>query len=318
MQRPWIQFKDRVLTPLLPRRAYRRESRRFEATVDRILDALGVANVRLSLFAVAVDGSRAVDVVRALTARLAPSHIVGRLENGLVGILYLGPRPGGADADLGVERAVAGRIADALRRPAVAGGFPPFRIRSAHRWTDEIGAARDLIDALGDLSWLRPLPANGDLERIFDGLDGANSVAGHGAPARPWRIGFMALALAAVMASFMDPAAWAGPLPSKPGAGPTIVGMKWPSGMDAADQARVAEAIGRPVSNVYVEWLNPRTDIRYTLFVSRAATRAEGGVCREIALTQNDGNEPRQILDTLCQDMADAAANGGAGGGSSN
>lgn len=315
MQRPWIQFKDRVLMPLLPYRTYRRESRRFEATVDRILDALGVANVRLSLFAIAVDGSRTVDIVRTLSARLAPSHIVGRIASGLVGILYLGPRPSGAEADLDVERAVAGRVADALRRPAVAGGFPPFRIRSVHRWTDEIGAARDLVAALGDLSWLRPLPASGDLERIFDGLDGANSAAGRGAPARPWRIGFMALALAATMAAFMDPAAWAGSFPSKPGAGPTIVGMKWPNGMDAADQIRVAEAIGRPVSNVYVEWLNPRTDIRYTLFVSRAVTRPEGGVCREIALTQNDGNGPRQIFDTLCQDTADAAK-GGAGGGS--
>lgn len=315
MQRPWIQFKDRVLMPLLPRQVHRRESRRFEATVDRILDALGVANVRLSLFAIAVDGSRTVDVVRTLATRLAPSHIVGRLTSGLVGILYLGPRPAGVEADLDVERAVANRVAEALRRPAVAGGFPPFRIRSVHRCTDEIGAARDLIDALGDLSWLRPSPIGGDLDRIFDGLDGANSVAGPGAPARPWRIGFMALALAATMATFMDPAAWAGPFPSKSGAGATVVGMQWPRGMDESDQARVAEAVGRPASNVYVEWLNPRTDIRYTLFVSRVATRSEGGICREIVLTQNDGGGPRQTLDTLCKDMADAA-HGGAGGGS--
>lgn len=316
MQRPWIQFKDRVLLPLLPRRIHRGESRRFEATVDRILDALGVANIRLSLFAVAVDGARPVDVVRALSARLAPSHVVGRLADGLVGILYLGPRPNGIDADLEVERAVANRIADALRRPAIAGGFPPFRIRSAHCWTDGIAGAADLIDALGDLSWLRPLPANGDIARIFNGLDGANSAASSGVPARPWRIGFMALAAAALMAAFMDPAAWAGTFPPKSGEGPVIAGMKWPSGMDATDEARVAEAIGRPASNIYVEWINPRTDIRYTLFVSKAGVRPDKGICRDIVLTQNDGDGPRQILDTLCQDLADAGTNGGSGGGS--
>ena len=121
---------------------------------------------------------------------------------------------------------------------------------------------------------------------------------------------------AALMAAFMDPAAWAGVFPPKPGEGPTIAGMKWPSGMDATDEARVAEAIGRPASNVYVEWINPKTDIRYTLFVSKAGVRPDGGVCREIVLTQNAGEGPRQILDTLCQDVAEAGAEAGADGGS--
>lgn len=315
-----IPFKTAISTPMIRPAARARDRagnpRRYEAAVNRILDALGVSDVRLSLCAIAAEGVPCADLARELADALAPSYVVGRLEPGIVGILYLGPRPQAPEADLEVERLIARTVADALRRPGSDDLFPPIRIRAAHRRTSEIGSARDLFDALGDLEEVRSFrPGLADGERVFEG------VGGRGLARRSWHwhLGLGTLVVAALIASFMDPSAWASPLTPASGDRARIVGVNWPEGMDATDEARVADAVARPIANVYIEWLNPKTDIRYTLFVSETAPTKAGGACRELVLTQRDGSAgPKQMVRTLCADGAGTtnaeAVAGGAGG----
>ena len=120
----------------------------FGEQADQALRRLGLQHLRISLFRLGADrrGRRS---VASVLDRL-PGY-AGRLPDGTIGFLYIGPRPQGPDADRRLTETIEHRLRTDLaarppqRQPAVTIDL------SLHRWSDEIVDATVLLDELGRL-----------------------------------------------------------------------------------------------------------------------------------------------------------------------
>lgn len=120
----------------------------FVREIDRLLHALGVANVRLTLLAIATRELSRDFLEDAARLALGSFALVGILPEGSVGVLYVGPRRAGEGADRDVVNDIGRQIREALTAQSPTGGERPLYLRAVHRWTDEIESAHDLIRML--------------------------------------------------------------------------------------------------------------------------------------------------------------------------
>jgi hypothetical protein len=126
---------------------------RFETAIDRCLELLRGSHTRVTLFAVAPPVTVSSELEAIICAALAPLGSVGRLPDGRIGLLYLGPH--GPD-EAGSPR-LRSCVSERIERRLLDRGWgdhrwgrplPPVRIAAVDGWTDGIGSRRDLIDAL--------------------------------------------------------------------------------------------------------------------------------------------------------------------------
>ncbi len=118
------------------------------ADIDDTLHSLGSARLPLSLYALSVPGVAPDVLALAATRALGLVGAVGRLADGSVGFLYIGPHAAKASR----QRALSERIAGALRTALAEGSARttawPVVLHAVHGWSDEFGGARTLIDGL--------------------------------------------------------------------------------------------------------------------------------------------------------------------------
>jgi hypothetical protein len=135
--------REREPRHLLPRHA-------FAAALARSLRLLRSIHVPITLFAVALPARGAVEADACVTAALLPFGVVGRLPDGRIGLLYLGPHSPG---EAGAEALAAQLLAKVVRHlrergwEALSGGV---RLAAARAWTDAIARPAELLQALED------------------------------------------------------------------------------------------------------------------------------------------------------------------------
>lgn len=298
----------------------------LEGEIDRLLSALGLANVRLSLIAVSVPDIATDVLVTIARAALSSFHLVGVLANGSVGILYMGPRPAATEGDRALESDIVERLEGALKNAMDAhvrhGAKASLKVRSAHRWTDEIGDAGDLVRALTRIPTRRSHAVGSPNEARLPSPAVASGTSSPAAPVarHPWRALLLAFVLAAAWVVAMSAAARA----SEQGA-PTLVCVytgdakartlpatpqrranAWNAadivdGMDAGDKACVAEALARAADGTDVEWVNPHTGMRYAVYLIKTDALADGAACRALTLTTVDGERVYQAYRIVCR-----------------
>mgnify|MGYP001552551537 FL=1 len=123
----------------------------LQAEVECSLLALRCTHLRVSLFAVGLGTqSRAGGAVARALAALGP---VGRLPDGSLGLLYLGPRPCGISSEAPLVETVRRRVQAALGG-AERHGVQPL-IAAVHAWSDELAGVGALLQLL--LAWETPL-----------------------------------------------------------------------------------------------------------------------------------------------------------------
>lgn len=131
-----------------------RPANEFLGQAERALGLLrGQHALRLSLFRCVMSQPVQDAVVAALDAGLRAHGLVGRLADGAVAILYVGPRGTATTADQAVERQIVERIRQELACLPGAGSLRDVEV--AHRWADEIDDVRDLLDAAMPATTLR-------------------------------------------------------------------------------------------------------------------------------------------------------------------
>lgn len=298
----------------------------LEREIDHLLDALGLANVRLSLIAVSASDMATDTLATVARSALSPFNLVGLLADGSVGILYMGPRPTEIDADRMLESDIVERLENALKDASDARGRQGakinLKVRAVHRWTDEIGDADDLVRALTRIPARRshavgsPDEARLPSPAVASGT--SSPIASH--LRHRWRTLLLAFVLAAAWVVAMSAAARASdPEP------PTLVcvytsdaaartspahwqrcASAWNAveivdGMDVGDKACLAEALARAADGTDVEWVNPRTGMRYAIYLVRTDSLADGAACRALTLTTVDGERVYQAYRIVCQ-----------------
>jgi hypothetical protein len=302
------------------------EATSLEREINHLLDALGLANVRLSLVAVSTSDVATDALVTIARSALSRFNLVGVLTDDSVGILYMGPRPAGIDADRALESDIVERLENALKDATDARGWQGakinLKVRSAHRWTDEIGDADDLVRALTRIPARRSHAVGSPDEARLPSPAVASGTSSSTASRlrHPWRTLLLAFVLAAAWVVAMSAAARASE--QEP---PTLVcvytgdaaartlsahrqrragawnAIEIVDGMDAGDKACVAEALARAADGTDVEWVNPRTGMRYAVYLISTGSLADGAACRAITLTTVNGERVYQAYRIVCQ-----------------
>jgi len=119
---------------------------RFQAMLDHCLTLLCGSHARITLFAVELPVSVVDEVEATIGEALAPLGSVGRLPDGRIGLVYLGPS--GSDGGAELQAYVSERISRRLLDRGWGRHVSSVRMAVVGRWTDRIRDARDLIDAL--------------------------------------------------------------------------------------------------------------------------------------------------------------------------
>ena len=121
----------------------------FVSSVDRVIDLFGKQRfMRLTLFRIQLEDLPQSAAVPLVSRALKTQGIVGALDDGGVGFLFLGLRGKGMVADLALVHHVRQQLQDEIQRQSL---FSPLRLASlsvAHCWADEVIDTQDLLDAL--------------------------------------------------------------------------------------------------------------------------------------------------------------------------
>ena len=121
----------------------------FESSAERNLRILRSIHVPVSAFTIGPVGAIQGPPAEVIGEALNPMGTVGRLRNGSIGFLFLGPHGRQGDVDLTqfLRERVAGRLKD-RGWPVVARSL---EIAGAHGWTDGITGLGDLFRVAGAL-----------------------------------------------------------------------------------------------------------------------------------------------------------------------
>ena len=124
--------------------------RGFESALARCLELLDGVHTGLTLFAVGWRGSSPPPppAEQAVVSALSPLGSVGRLSDGRIGMVYLGP--GGGDG-VGTETLrgyVLNRLAGRLTEQGWGACAALLDLSAAHGWTDQGATAARMIAAL--------------------------------------------------------------------------------------------------------------------------------------------------------------------------
>ncbi|MFI4989024.1 MAG: hypothetical protein ACHQF3_16480 [Alphaproteobacteria bacterium] len=105
-------------------------------------------HVPVTLFAVHLPARGVVEADDTIGEALSPLGIVGRLPDGRIGLLYLGPHTLGADGD----RALCGHILGKIERRLRDQGWGPLcrglSLTAVHSWGDAIAQPAQLLKGL--------------------------------------------------------------------------------------------------------------------------------------------------------------------------
>ncbi len=123
----------------------------FETTLGRYLDLLRDSHTRMTLFAIEPPMFVSAEIEAVIGAALAPLGNVGRLPDGRIGLVYLGPHGADESGTQALRAYVSERIDRRLLDRGWGHQIPSVRIAAVDRWTDGVNGARDLIDALPPL-----------------------------------------------------------------------------------------------------------------------------------------------------------------------
>lgn len=129
----------------------------FQAEIERSLVRLRGTHLRLSLFQVRL-GTRA--HAGMAMAALSDLGATGRLPDGSLGLLYLGPRPEGIGGEVALGQRIERRLLDALgpvapRAASIRSQMARPQVAVVHAWSDELTGVGGLIRLL--LAWETPL-----------------------------------------------------------------------------------------------------------------------------------------------------------------
>lgn len=300
----------------------------FAREIDRLLRALGLSNIRLTLLAIAAREPSRDFLEDAACLALGSSALVGILPEGSVGVLYVGPRRDGEGADRDVVNDIARQIRTALSTQFPAGGEPPLYLRAVHRWTDEVESAHDLIRMLPQIPARRTSAREPPSEPHPTSPAAAPGLDRPGTLARRWSGRRLFCLATGLVASWVAPWAtiWlvAGPAAVRAAEAPATVGAAAAAtaisiaprtgadsgaavatdvmrGMDASDKARIADALIRVSDGTDVEWINTSSGIRYTVFLVKTELLADGSVCRSFTVTAIVGETVQQVYRMNCR-----------------
>lgn len=136
-------------------------SRGFELAVEHCLELLEGAHVAVTLFAVGWRSSSPPPplVERVVADALTPLGSVGRLPDGRIALLYLGPRGDGGRTAAGTDALrsyVLNRILHRLTEKGWSVSAAALELTATHVWTDQGVSAAALLRRLTSLS---PSPA---------------------------------------------------------------------------------------------------------------------------------------------------------------
>jgi hypothetical protein len=120
----------------------------FDAAIERSLMMLRGVHIPVSLFAVRLGADGLGEDAEVIGDALSQFGSVGRLADGSIALLYLGPRKAEPDGDLALAWHIRTRIERRLQErgwPLLAG---QLELAAVHGWTDEIAGSADLMRSL--------------------------------------------------------------------------------------------------------------------------------------------------------------------------
>jgi hypothetical protein len=105
-------------------------------------------HVPVSLFAVSLGDGGRIEAAEIAAEALSQFGPVGKLIDGRVGLLYLGPRSPNANGDSLLTSHVFSRVEKRLQERGWGGLCRSLELAAVHGWTDEIAGAADLLRSL--------------------------------------------------------------------------------------------------------------------------------------------------------------------------
>jgi len=133
---------------LLPRHA-------FAASVAHSLRLLRSIHVPVTLFAVHLPARGLAAADESVSATLLPFGVVGRLPDGRIGLLYLGPHTLGEAGDRALSTHLLDKIERRLRDHGWGSLCSGLEMTAVHAWTDAIAEPARFLQALDQRGALR-------------------------------------------------------------------------------------------------------------------------------------------------------------------
>jgi len=134
---------DREGRNLLPRQA-------FAEALARSLRLLHRIHVPITLFAVGLPAEGLVEAESCVSATLLPFGVVGRLADGRIGLLYLGPHSPGEAGERALATHLLAKIAGRLGEQGWGSLSRKVELSAAHAWTDALEQPAELLHALAE------------------------------------------------------------------------------------------------------------------------------------------------------------------------
>jgi hypothetical protein len=135
--------RDREARQLLPRHA-------FDAALAHTLRLLRCIHVPITLFAVQLPARGPMEADECVCTALLPFGVVGRLPDGRIGLLYLGPHSRGEAGECALAERLLAKVVQHLRDQGWEALSREARLMTAHTWTDAIAGPAELLEALDD------------------------------------------------------------------------------------------------------------------------------------------------------------------------
>ncbi|HYB08970.1 MAG TPA: hypothetical protein VEJ16_04815 [Alphaproteobacteria bacterium] len=121
----------------------------FDADIERSLRMLRGVHIPVSMFAVGLGEVSRGSAAEAVGDALSRYGSVGRLADGRIGLLYLGPRSLEQNGNAVLANQVHKSIERRLHERGWSGLIESLDLAAAHGWTDEIFGSIELIRMLG-------------------------------------------------------------------------------------------------------------------------------------------------------------------------
>jgi len=155
---------EREAHHLLPRQA-------FADTAARSLRLLRGLHVPVTLFAVRLPPGVIAEAEACVSAILQPFGAVGRLPDGRIGLLYLGPHSPGRAGERTLATHLLARIARRLGERGWEAMSRGVELSAAHAWADAIQQPAELLRALGEHSTPHRMARPGSDAAVEPGCD---------------------------------------------------------------------------------------------------------------------------------------------------
>ena len=129
----------------------------FRSEIERSLGLLCHMRLQVSLFSVRIAGMPDA-AAAAIVESLIRLGSVGRLWDGTIGLLYLGPRAPGSAGDVTLMRHVHDLIEQKLAVQGFAALGGRIEVSATHAWTDTISGVEELARPLVEAASLEATP----------------------------------------------------------------------------------------------------------------------------------------------------------------